>query len=64
MAITEHWIEVIKVWNAGSIEFTLKLYADLIGFHRVPGQHTSEHLAVAFVHVLDRLNLAHKVTTN
>jgi hypothetical protein len=64
MAITAHWIEVIEVRNAGGVEFSLKLRADLIGFHRVPGRHTGEHLAVAFVHILDRLNLAHKVTAN
>jgi len=62
MAITAHWIEMIEVRNAGSIDFALKLRADLIGFHRVPSCHTGEHLAAAFVHVLDRLNLARKVT--
>ena len=34
---------------------------DLIGFHRVPTRHTGSHLADAFVHILDRVNVTAKV---
>jgi len=41
--------------------YKLKLRADLIGFHYVPGWHTGEHLATAFLYITDQLNITHKV---
>ena len=35
--------------------------ADLIGFQRVPGHHTGKHLAFAFMHVLEHLEILPKV---
>lgn len=39
----------------------LKLHAELIGFHCVPGCHDGEHLAHAFLYVLDHVSIALKV---
>jgi len=64
MAVTAHWIETIPVQTPQGLQHTLKLRADLIGFQRVPGHHTSEHLAFAFMHVLERLEILPKVRTH
>lgn len=57
MAITCHWIEN-KIVNGRA---TLCLCSDLIGFHRVPGKHTGEHLAEVFLYILDRLRITSKI---
>ena len=63
MAVTAHWIETKKVHppNGGDPYLALSLQADLIGFHRVPGHHDGEHLAQAFLFIIDRLHIASKV---
>lgn len=61
MAATAHWIEADTVATLEGPQYKLKLRSDLIGFHRVPGRHDGEHLAHAFLHILDRLDIAHLV---
>lgn len=62
MAVTAHWIEAqIEDTPIGPRQ-RLKLRADLIGFQRVPGRHTGEHLAQAFLYIIDRLAIAQKVS--
>ncbi len=63
MAVTAHWIKIkkIPVPETGEIKYSLFLQADLIGFHCVPGHHDGEHLAHAFLHILNRLWIAIKV---
>jgi hypothetical protein len=58
MAVTAHWIQATTT-NTGTQE--LKLRSDLIGFHKIPGRHTGEHLAHCFLYVLDRIKIADKV---
>ena len=64
MAVTAHWIETEIVQTARGPQYRLKLRAELIGFHRVPGSHTGEHLAQALLYILDRLGIASKVSHN
>jgi hypothetical protein len=59
MAVTAHWIEALPA-TAGSNP-KLRLRADLIGFHRVPGRHTGVHFAECFVYLTNRLNITNKV---
>ena len=58
MAVTAHWIQAI-VASDGSQQ--LKLRADLIGFHKIPGRHNGTHLANCFLFVTDRIKITHKV---
>ncbi len=63
MAITAHWIEATLENSAnGPPYYKLQLRSDLIGFQRVPGRHTGEHLAHAFLYAIDRINIAHKAS--
>lgn len=61
MAVTAHWIESITEETASGPRHTLKLRADLVGFNRVPGRHDGEHLAHAFLYVLERVGVTRKV---
>lgn len=62
MAATAHWIQAVKNNELdGTVKHALRLRADLIGFHRVPGRHNGEHIAHAFLYVLDRVEIADKV---
>jgi len=61
MGVTAHWIELTKIQTSTGIDYTLKLRSDLVGFYNVPGSHTSDHLAAAFLHVLDRIEITYKV---
>jgi hypothetical protein len=63
MAVTAHWIEGTTENTVTGPQHKLRLRADLVGFHRVPGRHTGSHLAQAFLHVIDRIHLAEKVST-
>lgn len=63
MAITAHWIEATPLQTAAGLQHQLKLCVDLIGFNRVPGHHNGEHLAHAFLHVLDRVRVSAKVSS-
>lgn len=61
MAATAHWIEAVIHDTPQGAQYELKLRAELIGFHRVPGRHSGEHLAQALLYVLDRLSITDKV---
>jgi hypothetical protein len=60
MAVTAHWIEVIDEKSTGLKK--LQLRADLIGFHKIPGRHTGEHLAHCFLFITDRVKVTSKVS--
>jgi hypothetical protein len=62
MAVTAHWIEVETIPTPQGAQYNLRLRSDLIGFHHVPGHHSGEHIAHAFLHVLDRIGVTHKVS--
>lgn len=63
MAVTAHWIqeEIIQSIN-GTQPGILTLRSALIGFHRVPGAHSGEHLAAALLFVIDRIGIAKLVS--
>lgn len=63
MAVTAHWIETLRIEATTStqVQYILKLRAELIGFHSVPGRHNGPHLAHAFIWVIDRLKIENKV---
>ena len=63
MAVTAHWIEAKEISTPKGPQYEINLRSDLIGFHHVPGWHTGEHLAHAFLFVLDCINIAEKVST-
>jgi hypothetical protein len=57
MAVTAHWIQLVKVDGKEQ----LKLRADLVGFHKIPERHNGVHLAHCFLFVIDRIKITHKV---
>ena len=57
MAVTAHWIEAVEQRKPEGLVTELRLRAELIGFHQVPGRHTGEHLAAAFYYVLERVDI-------
>ena len=61
MAVTAHWIygKMVKTDTAEFISLTLRY--ELIGFVNVPDCHTGEHLAYAFLNVLDWLHITPQV---
>ncbi len=61
MAITAHWITAAASTQNPVQCATLSMRADLIGFIHIPGRHTGEHLAHAFLHTLDRIHVTEKV---
>ena len=63
MAVTAHWIKTTTIQTAEGPQYILKLHADLIAFHHVLGQHSGEHLAEAFLQVLDWIGITSKVHT-
>ena len=58
MTITAHWI--MPMASAQNLT-QLTLRTDLIGFIHIPGRHTGEHLAHAFLHTLDCIHVTKKV---
>lgn len=62
MAVTAHWIEAVTDQTALGPRTILKLRVDLVGFQRVPDRHTGQHLADAFIHLIDCLGVAQKVS--
>lgn len=62
MAVTAHWIEATTINTTSGSQYSLKYRADLIGFIQVPTRHTGDHMANAFMWILERINIAHKVT--
>lgn len=61
MAVTAHWIQSITIDTPAGTEIKLILRSDLIGFLRVPGTHDGAHLAHAFLHIVDHIDIASKV---
>lgn len=61
MAVTSHWIQTTTIQTADGPQHILKLRCDLIAFIHVPGRHNGEHLAEAFLGVLDRIGITSKV---
>lgn len=61
MAVTAHWIEAMLEQDDEGPSYKLVLRTDLIGFYRVPGRHTGEHLAQAFLSITDRIGITSKV---
>ena len=61
MAVTAHWIQGEIITTPQGPQYKLNLRADLIGFHRVPGRHSGDRLACAFMYILDRVDIAKKV---
>lgn len=61
MAVTGHWLEAKLVTTPFGPQYKLTLRTDLIGFLCVPGHHDGQHLATAFLHVIDRIRITHKV---
>ncbi len=59
MAVTAHWIQEETIQTSFGSQVWLKMRTALIGFHRVPGRHTSEHLAEAFVFLLEHVGILH-----
>jgi hypothetical protein len=62
MAVTAHWIQAIEEKTPTGVKKTLQLRADLIGFHKLPGRHTGEHLAHCFLFITDRIEVTSKVS--
>lgn len=61
MAVTAHWIEATLNQTDKGPCYKLALRTDLVGFYRVPGRHTGDHLAQAFISITDRLGATSKV---
>lgn len=61
MTLTAHWIDPQIENTVNGPRRILKLRSDLIGFQRVPGHHTGEHLAHALLYLTDRLGITEKV---
>lgn len=61
MAVTAHWMEGETMKTASTEFVALRLRSELIGFVNVPERHTGEHLAEAFLSVIDRLRITYKV---
>lgn len=62
MAVTGHWLQAKLIATPSGPQYTLTLRTDLIGFMRVSGHHDGEHLAAAFIYIIDRIGIAHKVS--
>jgi hypothetical protein len=60
MAVTAHWLQSVSL-KTSSLQPSLSLRTDLIGFVYVPSSHTGEHLARVFLSIIDRLKIANKV---
>lgn len=61
LAVTAHWIEASDEKTTTGLK-KLRLRADLIGFHKLPGRHTGEHLAHCFLFITDRVKVTPKVS--
>lgn len=59
MAVTAHWLEKATISNR--LQSRISLRTDLIGFMHVPGSHTGERLAEAFLLIIGHLKIAKKV---
>lgn len=59
MAVTAHWLEKAALQTSRQPKISLR--TDLIGFMHVPGSHTGQHLAEAFLFIINPLKIAKKV---
>ena len=50
-----------SIWEFQIFLMKLTLRTDLVGFLRVPGHHDGEHLATAFLYIIDRICIASNV---
>jgi hypothetical protein len=62
MAVTAHWIESVEEKTCTGTEKKLQLRSDLVGFHKLPGHHTGEHLTHCFLFITDWLKITAKVS--
>ena len=62
MAVTAHWIEAVEEKVSSGSQKKLRLRSDLVGFHKLPGRHTGEHLAHCFLFITERLKITQKVS--
>ena len=62
LAVTAHWIEAINEKTSTGDKKKLQLRADLIGFHKIPGPHSGEHLAHCFLYITDHIQATSKVS--
>jgi len=62
MGVTAHWIQAVEEKTPSGFQKKLQLRSDLVGFHKLPGRHTGEHLAHCFLFITDRLNITGKVS--
>jgi hypothetical protein len=58
MAVTAHWLELAQT-QGGQKKLTFR--AGLVGFLHIPGSHTGQRLAEAFLFIINRIGLAKKV---
>lgn len=57
MAVTAHWTDNHAKSMPHGTRYIITLQSRLIAFHRVPGRHTGEHLATAFLSILNRYKI-------
>lgn len=62
MGVTAHRIDMVEVNSPIGSRTVLRLRSYLIGFHRIPGRHTGQHLAQLLMYLLDRLGVLPKVS--
>ena len=62
MAVTAHWIQAVEETTPTGVVKKLHLRADLIGFHKIPGRHSGDHLAHCFLFVTDRIKITPNVS--
>ena len=61
MGVTAHWVAMgVDESISGSVK-RLVLRSELIGFQRIPGSHTGEHLAHVLLSVIYRIGITSKV---
>jgi hypothetical protein len=62
LGLTAHWIEskMERINNRSQIRLALR--SELIGFKRLPGRHSGEHISQAILHIVNRLGFTEKVT--
>ena len=61
MAVTAHWIEAVEEKVSSGSQKKLQPRSDLVGFYKLPGCHTGEHLAHCFLFITERLKITQKV---
>ena len=49
MAVTAHWIERQALQVSDTLQQSIRLHVDLLGFAHVPGTHSGECLAEVFL---------------